>query len=179
MSMYSLQSTKRTRNQQGSALVIAVIVLSILGALGLAALEVAELNIFTSANDRDLKEAFFYADSGLNIGHEILEESIDSVNSTFYANNSTDWASQAVEDFNAAEYPLSIYLSPPQGTYVRTGILNRGVVVGSAIQIGAGYEGAGKSAAHGGSFTDFLIRSHRDGRRNSVAEVDLGWRHIN
>jgi hypothetical protein len=178
--MYSLQSTKRTRNQQGSALVIAVIVLSILGALGLAALEVAELNIFTSANDRDLKEAFFYADSGLNIGHELLEENIDSLNSTlFNTNNATDWSDQTVEDFNAANYPLHIYISPPQGTYVRSGILSRDVIVGSAIQIGAGYEGAGKSAAHGGSYIDFLIRSHRDGRRNSVAEVDMGWRHIN
>lgn len=179
MYMSSHQNISHRDKPNGSALVIAIIVLSILGALGIAALDVADINIFISANDRDLKEAFFHADSGVNIGHEILEGSIESVNSTFYANNSTDWSSQTIQDFNPSEYPLNIYVTPPQGTYVRTGILNRGVVVGSAMQIGAGYEGAGKSAAHGGTFTDFLIRSHRDGRRNSVVEVDMGWRHIN
>lgn len=169
----------RHNRQTGSALIVAIIVLSILGALGIAALDVADINIFVSANDRDLKEAFFHADSGVNIGHEILEGSVESVNSTFYANNSTDWSSQAVKDFNPAEYPLKIYMNPPQGTHVRAGIMNRGVIEGSAMQIGAGYEGAGKSAAHGGTFTNFLIRSHRNGDRNSIAEVDMGWRHIN
>ena len=165
--------------QSGSALVVAMIVLAILGALGLAALDVAELNLFISANDRDSKAAFFHADSGVNIGHEFLEESIHVVNSTFYSNNASDWLSQTVLNFNDADYPLDLYLNGTQGTDIRSGILDRGVMVGSAMQIGAGYEGVGKSAAHGGTYTDFLIRSHREGQRNSRAEVDMGWRHIN
>jgi hypothetical protein len=64
-------------------------------------------------------------------------------------------------------------------TFVRSGTLNSGVLEGSAMQIGAGYEGVGKGAAGGGTFTNYLIRAHRVGQRNSIAEVDLGWRHIN
>lgn len=179
MSMSIRQNFKFGSNQTGSALVVAMIVLAILGALGLAALDVADLNIFISANDRDSKGAFFHADSGVNVGHEFLEEAIDDVNSTFYGNNATDWLGQAVADFNPTDYPVSIYVANTQATSIRSGILARGFMEGSAMQIGAGYEGAGKSAAHGGTFTNFLIRSHREGARNSVAEVDMGWRHIN
>jgi hypothetical protein len=36
-----------------------------------------------SANDRDSKNAFFHADSGVNVGHEYIEIAIDQVNATF------------------------------------------------------------------------------------------------
>jgi Tfp pilus assembly protein PilX len=156
-----------------------MIVLAILGALGIAALDVADLNIFMAANDRDSKEAFFHADSGVNVGHEFFEEAVDGLNSTFFdsASDASTWSNST--SFNAADYPLAIYTAGTQGTYIRSGTLERGIMEGSAMQIGAGYEGAGKSAAHGGTYTNALIRSHREGQRNSRAEVDLGWRHIN
>jgi hypothetical protein len=176
MSTHTLKSTSQNRDQSGAALVIAIIVLVIVGVLGLVALDVADLNIFVASNDRDSKEAFFHADSGVNVGHEYLEVAIENVNSTFYDSDATTWLSDA---FNATDFPLTGYASGSMGTYVRSGALDSGVLEGSAMQIGAGYEGVGKGAASGGTFTNYLIRSHREGRRNSVAEVDLGWRHIN
>lgn len=175
------QNTRYSR-QSGSALVIALIVLAILGAIGLTALDVADINLFISANDRDSKEAFFHADSGANLGHEYLEAAIEITNSTFYSDgtNATDartWQNSTV--FDAADFSTTWYASGLMATFVRAGLLRSGVLEGSAIQIGAGYEGVGKGAAGGGTFTNFLIRSHRIGARNSVAEVDLGWRHIN
>lgn len=174
--MYSLQNIDPADSQTGSALVIAVIVLAILGAIGLASLDVAELNLFMAANDRDTKETFFHADSGANMGHEYLEITLGNANSTFYGTEATDWINDA---FNASAFPVTFYTAGALSTYIRSGSLNSGMLPGSAMQIGAGYEGVGKSAASGGTFTDYLIRSYREGRRNSVAEVDLGWRHIN
>lgn len=174
--MPSLQNTDLARSQAGSALIIAIIVLAILGALGIAALDVAELNIFVAANDRDAKETFFHADSGVNLGHEYLEIALESANSTFYGSDATTWIGDA---FNASIYPTTFYTSGSMSTYIRSGELDSGVLPGSAMQIGAGYEGVGKGAASGGTFTNYLIRAHREGRRNSMAEVDLGWRHIN
>jgi len=177
-------STSLRRDQSGSALVIAIIVLVILGALGLAALDVAEFNIFVAANDRDSKEAFFHADSGVNVGHEFLEVAIENVNSTFYSDgtNSTNaniWGnSTGFGSYPPANFP-QFFVSGGMTTQVRSGWLDSGVLEGSAMQIGAGYEGVGKGAASGGTFTNYLIRSHREGRRNSQATVDLGWRHIN
>ena len=176
MSMHSLRNTDPADCQTGSALIIAVIVLAILGTIGIAALDVADLNLFVAANDRDSKEAFFHADSGANLGHEYLEITLESANSTFYGSDATTWVSDA---FNASLFPTTFYTHGAESTHIRAGSLDSGVLPGSAMQIGAGYEGVGKGAASGGTFTNYLIRSHRDGRRNSVAEVDIGWQHIN
>lgn len=173
------RNTKISFQERGSALVIALVVLAILGAIGITALDVADMNILISANDRDAKNSFFQADSGANIGHEYLENAIDNGNSTFFNNNASAWISQSTQQFNATEYPLSCFIFDTQGTYIRSGILDRGAMEGSAIQIAAGYEGLGKGAAHGGTYTTVLIRSHRQGPRNSMAEVDIAWRHIN
>jgi hypothetical protein len=145
--------------------------------LGIAALDVADLNIFISANDRDAKESFFHADSGVNMGHEYLEDALDKTNSTFYDSDANVWRADC-GSFVAGNFPLTPYGNSTVATYIRSGLLERGYLEGSAMQIGAGYEGIGKSAAHGGTFSNYLVRSHREGQRNSRATVDLGWRHI-
>lgn len=166
-------SVNMTNNESGSALVIAVIVLAILAALGFAALEVSDLNIFMAANDRDSKESFFHADSGANIGRELVKKAFDEGNSTFYEDDANLWINAT---FVASDYPYSYYTHNTQGTYVRAGLL--GIKAeGVAVIIGAGYEGFGKGLPHGFE-AQYLIRSHREGRRNSRAEVDLGWRDI-
>lgn len=177
MHMFFQRNSNDYKKQTGSALVIAIIVLTILGILGLAALDVADLNIFMAANDRDTKESFFHADSGTNIGHEYLEEAIFIGNATFYGNDANDW--QNSTSFNATDYPLTFYVNGQMATYIRAGILDTRPLEGSSMVMAAGYEGGGKGAASAGSYTDFLVRAHREGQRNSRAEVDLGWRHIN
>lgn len=179
MFMFFHLNTRQYPTNNGSALVIALVVLAIIGALGVASLDVADMNILISANDRDSKDSFFHADSGTNIGHEYLEDAIEDVNSTFYNSNASGWQAQSAQQFNATEYPVSFYIHDTQGSYIRSGILDRGAMDGSALQIAAGYEGTGKSASHGGSYTTVLIRSHRQGLRNSMTEVDIAWRHIN
>lgn len=189
--MFFPQNIEDNSGQHGSALVIAIIVLVILGALGLAALDVADLNIFMSANDRDSKETLFHADSGVNVGHEFLEEAHFDVNSTFYESDAALWQNATNYNGTAAnpvwgdgrnctdpEF-LTLYKSETRATYVRSGLLGSGLLEGSAAQIGAGYEGIGKGAAQVGTYSDYLIRARRYGQRNSFAEVDLGWRHIN
>lgn len=170
------QNIDTRHSQSGSALVIAVIVLVILGALGIAALDVADLNLFTAANDRDSKEAFFHADSGVNVGHEFLEDALHDVNATFYGNDANLWAGNST--FAPTNFPLQFFTAGEMATYVRAGQTGSEYMEGAAIQMAAGYEGIGKSAAHGGVAAIFVIRAHRIGQRNSQAEVDLGWRHV-
>ena len=193
MHMFFQRNFNDYSKQTGSALIIAIIVLTILGILGIVALDVADLNIFMAANDRDTKESFFHADSGTNIGHEFLEEAHFEGNSTFYASDANIWQN-AVNNSTCPDSPetptwgdclsctspeiLSFFTGSKIGTYVRAGWLGNGLLEGSAMQIGAGYEGIGKSVAHGGTYTDYLIRSRRYGSRSSFSEVDLGWRHV-
>lgn len=173
-------SPQNTNNEQGSALVAAVIVLAILTALGFAALNVADLNINIAANDRDAKDAFFHADAGVNVGHEFLEEAIFVRNSTFYGSKAKTWQDNI---FNAEAVPFNatnpLYEDQGNATFIGAGLIERGMIRGSSLVMAAGYRGRGFSAAHGGSYGIYLIRSHRIGMRNSQAEVDLAWRHVN
>lgn len=163
---------RTTDTQKGFILVIALIVLAILGALGLASLQVADINTKISANDRDTKSAFFHADSGANIGHLFLSESLKDVNSTFYNSTPETWSAT----FNATNFPLKLYTSGSMGTYIRAGTLDVRDNAGNAQNMGEGYGGGpGKSASSGGTSTSYIIRSHRIGARNSDAEVDVGW----
>ncbi|GAB6110909.1 pilus assembly PilX family protein [Desulfomicrobium salsuginis] len=162
--------------------VVAIIILALLGVIGLAANDTALLNILMAANGNDAKNAFFLADSGANAGHEYLERAIASDNSSFYddgtpATNASAWENKS--SFDPDDFPIKWDSHGSEGTYVRAGLIETGLVSGSAIQGGTGYGSAGRGASSGGTFSSYLIRSHRQGAHNSVAEVDLGWRHIN
>ncbi|SFJ12985.1 hypothetical protein SAMN04488082_101396 [Desulfomicrobium apsheronum] len=169
--MYTISVETRVskRNVKGSALVIALIVLAILGALGLTALEVADLNIFMAANDRDAKEAFFHADSGVNIGRELTKELLNNGNTTILEDDAKLWYNSTI--FSPSDYTL--FKSTLKGTHVRAGLLDyvdapHSIQYNDYISPGASLS---KSLA-----PIFLIRSHNEGKRNSRAEVDLAWR---
>lgn len=168
----------------------------VLTALGLMVVDVGDLNFMIAGNDRDAKNALIHADAGANTGHEILEADLersrplslcDENVASFPAcgSGSCDaacWANNTVASFDVndnASWPLQLYSNGTTGIYVRAGQLSQGLVVGGAIQMGAGYEGVGKSAAKGGSFVLYLVRSHYEGERQARGEVDLGWRHVN
>jgi hypothetical protein len=167
--MISANTTKTNENERGSALVVAIIVLVILSVLGFAALDVAELNLFMAANDRDSKEAFFHADSGVNIGRELIKELLDGGNMTILEDDAKSWAGN--QTFDPDDYIL--YIDTGKGTFVRAGLIDyvdnpHSIQFNDYISPGASL---GKSLA-----PIFLIRSHNEGKRNSRAEVDLGWR---
>ncbi|MDY0275330.1 MAG: pilus assembly PilX N-terminal domain-containing protein [Desulfomicrobium sp.] len=173
--MFSRPNTDH-KKEQGSALVAAVIVLALLTALGFAALNVADLNINIAANDRDAKEAFFQAEAGTNIGHIAL--SLWDSKEPF-GNKATNWQDDPFDEavWKNLGSVLEAYKSDSQATYVRIGQLRRGIIAGGSIIMASGYRGL----AYGGrnsAYTDFLIRSHRIGLRDSQAEIDLGWRSI-
>lgn len=159
--------------------IVAIITLALLGIMGLAASDTAHLNILMAANGQDAKATFFLADSGANAGHEYLESAIASVNSSFYSNgtNASDWEDS--RDFNPDDFPVTWHRHGAGTTHVRVGFIETGLMPGSALQGGSGYGSMGSGAAAGGSYSSYLIRSHRQGPRKSVAEVDLGWRHVN
>jgi hypothetical protein len=180
--------------EAGSSLVLAIIILLILTALGLMSIDVADMNIMTAANDRDAKNAFILADAGANVGHEILEADLHQNGTPSLCNDVSGclpgtcdaqcWINATVGSFTANDtvsWPTEgrFYTNGTTGIFLRVGRLSTNLLEGAAIQVGAGYEGVGKSAAHGGSFTLYLVRSHYEGDRLNRAEVDLGWRHVN
>ena len=158
----------RTKNKDsGSALVIALIVLAILGVLGFAALEVAELNIFMAANDRDTKETFFLADSGANIARELTKSNLDNGITEIFDNDATTWVDNST--FDQAQY--SYYTNSTKGMYVRSGLL-RLEYEGQSIN----YSDYSSNPGSKNPTPTFLIRSYAEGKRNSKSEIDVGWK---
>jgi Tfp pilus assembly protein PilX len=170
--------SNKSAGASGHSLVVTVIILALLGALGISGLHIAGTNMLIAANERDARDALLQADSGANIGHVFLETAIDAVNSSFYddGTNASDW--RDATGFDPADFPLKLRLDGNGTTYIRCSALARWPIAGSAVQIGTGYEGTGRSASHGGVSGNFLIRAHRVGRSGSHGEVDLGWRHL-
>lgn len=153
------RNTDHHECQKGSALVIALIVLAILGALGYAALDVAELNIFISANDRDSKEAFFHADSGSNIAPWLLKDALDDENATFYDAPNADWGSPS----NATNC-FTFYQIGASSTRI-LGKIQR-------VEGIAGYDPTKFSLGI------YHFRSHRTGNRSSQALIETGWKEL-
>lgn len=181
MRTHSPQNNDHATQPRGHSLLVTVIILALLGALGVAGLHVANLNMRIAANERDARDALYQADSGVNIGSVFLEEALNSINSSFYddgsnATNASAWQDETA--FDPDDYPCVWNREGGMGTYVRCGMIGRAPIPGTAVQIGTGYEGAGHSASLGGVSRTFLIRAHRIGRFGSQAEVDLGWEHV-
>lgn len=170
---------KSCPDQSGAIFIVAIIALALLGIMGLTASDTAHLNMLMAANGHSAKNAFFLADSGANAGHEYLESAIATGNSTFYNDGTNASAWENLDDFDPADFPVKWHRHQTGATHVRTGLIETGQVPGSALQGGSGYGSVGTGAASDGTYSNYLIRSHRQGPRNSAAEVDLGWRHIN
>ena len=162
-----------TKKDSGSALVAALIVLAILAAIGIASLDVADMNILISANDRDTKNAFFHADSGVGMAQIIVDNTLET-RETFLqddAHNASQWRNSNQTAFNSTEYDL--FTSPfyaqdngTIGTYGRAGWLDIDHLRGTSLESNRFF------------FVDYLIRADRQGERNSRVIVDLGWRDV-
>lgn len=139
-----------------------MVVLAILGTLGVAALDVADINILVSANDRDAKTAFFHAESGANVGLRKLcnEESFGALES-----GAIHWKNQV--EFNCPLYDLFSPLYGPGncgiGTYGRAGHVDVRHLRGTSTD---------------NVMNTYLIRADRQGERNSHDIMDIWWREI-
>ncbi len=86
---------------------------------------------------------------------------------------------QAVEPSDTARdffYPYNYTANAPHSNFTAGGDVNFNK--GGAMQMAAGYEGVGKSAATGGSNIFYNIYSQRIGNNNSQSLLLIQWRHI-
>lgn len=166
--------------ERGAVLAVCLIILALLSLLGVAALNTTDTEMMISANERDHKEAFYYADGGTGVGSTLLEQAIElgeAVNASgvavyddiFFMRNRA-WEGLA---FSSANSSIGIYLNGMTGTYVRIG-------ADPATELG-GFSNA-MSKSYGSNkptfIKDYLIKSHRYGARNSASEIDVEWRHL-
>lgn len=191
------------RNNQGFVLVAAMMILIVLTIIGIAAMSNTNLEKMIANNDRRHKEAFTAAEAGAALGVELVEQNIycasgftpeagetytdiegvirvyeqNSNQRAFYM-NSPGFADNVTRA--DAVYPIDLTdttrIRPYQFTSLYIGGATH-MAPGGSLQMAAGYEGKGKSAAGGGAYKLFDIYSQHSGLNNSESCVVLGWRH--
>lgn len=195
------------RNQDGFALITSMIILIILTLLGIFATNttVVELNI--AGNEKVAMQTFFQADGGTQAGSELIEQNVSCPNGftspfpivriagvdvyekDFARNTSMTQVNGASANVQLSDIPSdtirSVRISSDPAnrsdTIPHTNLAVWGVtklMVGSALQMVAGYEGKGKGAAGGGSYIEYTLLSQHEGVRNSEARISSLWRHI-
>ncbi len=182
----------RLRNESGSALIMAIMMLVLLTIIGISALNNTDLELSIAGNEKAHKMAFYFAEGGNEVSKELVEVAIeergwldvtgttitiDKVNVTdkdFFLSQIDSVANSIYPD--AANRDATVNFGT--GT---TGLLfdvNTVLSSGGAVQMIAGYEGKGKGAASGGAWLIYDIRSQHDGLNNSQARVWSQWLHL-
>ncbi len=206
--MDSKSSTKRTsRNplgsQRGSALITALLMITLLALAGVWSAQTSVMETHIAANDKLHQAAFYDADAGAEAGIELVEENIEqrgfpisnengtrscarggigiqvsqtATRANFYANQDIRNAKPSCTNRDAFIPRQNTSCSPPL-TNIRIGG-NTVLSSGGAIQMISGYEGKGKGAAGGGGWIVYDIRAQHMGPLNSEAVVNLRWRHV-
>jgi len=180
-------------NENGSTLIVALVVLVTLAILGMIALQSSTHEVRIAGSDRLSKETFYAADGSMELGSELLEQNIESaaawageellrggkirvVDGDFWLNE--DIVATTPSPTNRDFYlPDGATAAQPHTNFKLGG--HPESAKGAAIQMVAGYEGKGKSAAQGGSNLVYMINAQHRGVNNSEAVVRIQWRHVN
>jgi len=164
--------------EQGSVLIVALVILVLLTLLGIAASTTTTIELQIAGNDKTYKMAFFAADGGTELGAELLEQNIEkrafttaTVGSVTVSNN--DFWSQMAEP--AANDATVMVANSQVGLRIYG---NAELSTGGAIQLISGYEGKGKGAGGSGAYLVHDIRSRATGPGAADARVHVRWRHM-
>lgn len=189
--------------EQGSALVIALLMLVILTLLGITATTTSKVELKISGNDKLYRMAFYEADGSSLAGSELIEQNIEERDWTasgltarvnvgidcvldgfgnclsrdHYLN--TDIGTAIPSDTNRHAFIPAGHV--PNDPSPHTNILMGGNTVlstGSAVVLASGYEGMGKGAGGGGAWIIYDVRAQHEGFRNSSSRINLLWRHV-
>lgn len=197
---------KVLKQDKGFVLVTALLVMLVLTIIGIAATTNTSIELEIAANDRIHKNTFYEAEAGASLGTELLEQAfscstgfsptgtMDEIdvadiegNIRVYERNNNSLAlwsnvqptytcSVAPTTADAA-YPISNLTSGTQIGYLQFGGTTT-TLPGGSLQMAAGYEGKGKSAAQGGTAKIFNIYSMFKGLKYSESVIAFGWRHL-
>ncbi len=189
-------------NENGSALIFAILILAVLTIIGISSMTTSTIEIKIASNDKVYKQTFYEADGGTEVGRELLEQNIACAigfpiddyyigaaspflkvsKKDFYLNtneptgdypSATDWDfyypdtdnTDGGEDFSVPHTKVKAFGNTELST-------------GSAIQMAAGYEGKGKSAAGGGAQIVYDLYSRHQGKQSSQSTIMINYRHI-
>ena len=165
------------KNEDGTVLIIALMILVMLTVIGISASNIANIEIQIAGNEKFYKTAFYAADGGSEIGAELVEKALETrgltTSGSVTVDNSDFWSQ------TAAPTGDDVTISNVAGGQVGLKIYgNSALSSGGAIQLIAGYEGKGKGAGGSGAYMVYDIDSRASTPPNAQAAVHTRWRHM-
>ncbi len=178
-------------DENGSILVVSMLVLSLLTMIGIAATTTSTIETQIAINDQRYKETFYRAEGGLQVAQELLEQNIRCPNGFTSADIEGTITVEPSDDYGLAfwqnptefandptDNDRDAYITQNDGT--RTNLTFGGTTSlspGGSLQMAAGYEGIGKGAAGGGADITYDIRAQQVGGNNNETTLKVMWRH--
>lgn len=184
-------------NENGSALIIAILVLVALTAVAMVTIRISTTNLDQAANDKFHKMNFVKTDADTGLVAEMIEQNIEErglntgmppstygnsgdinvYNPDFHMNAEDAICENNIPTETNRDIQVSNNSGEQNETYIKV-YGNRSFTPGSGIEIAAGYHGRGKSAASGGVQIIYTIRAYGRGLSNSQTRLSLRWRHV-
>lgn len=151
------------RNNEGYILVTCLMMLVVLSLLGIMATKTTTVELNISANDRDAKEAFYKADSGIYTSPKVIRRTIktDPANTadiaigTMSFIDTSDGSNEDLYEFYRKIFgfnPNSAHIAFPLGTgHIDVDILRSGEepLPGGSAEFASGHEGIGHGPTGG------------------------------
>ena len=188
---------KRTQciafNENGSALVLAVLVLVVVSVIGILSIQTSTIEQRIATHDKFGKMTWFATDGDIQMTTELIEQNIEERG--FGASEPVAWGNGPVTVFtsefwkNEESSVCSDNLPTATNRDLQDNHLgqsttsikvygNRQLSTGNALQISAGDKGRGKGAAGGGAYIIYDIRGSGVGQDKGQAKILQRWRHV-
>ena len=182
---------KRYDNQDGMALVICLLVMTVVAMIGVGVMTDSTIEIKIAANQKNKAISFSNADLGSNIAPKIIEDNIFEAG---WGSSDPKWdAGEGA--YKYCETPLiyvyensfaTLIASSPGAITVTGSDINAVVDInktgklatGAAIQMAAGYEGVGKGAAGGGYHAYFRCSGTGTTANKTTTIVENYYRYV-
>lgn len=195
---------KVLKNEQGSLILIAVVILMVLTVIGVSMTTTTSIELQIAGNDKLIKTAFYEADGAVDVGAEVIEQNLGCVGApggfsesesrvigdagddsaddgaAIYMDNLSVWQNTSAttpSDTNRDFHFPSGYATGDPHTNITAGG-NTVLSTGAAIQMVAGYEGKGKGAGGGGGYIAYDLYTQHQGLSNSESVILVQWRHV-
>jgi hypothetical protein len=178
------------KSEQGSALLIAIMVLLLATIIGFAATTTTSTELGVSGNDKMKKVTFYEADGGTEAARELTELNFACAGGFKNATTQIGMAEVVDNDFWAQHTePVNPYPTdterdiriPANDSVPHTNITvfgNVEALPGGAVQMAAAYEKKGKALAEGGSAWLYEIHARNMGLMNAESTVRIQYRHV-
>jgi hypothetical protein len=171
------------RNENGSALIVVLLVLAVLTLVGIGANNTTSTDIQISANEKFHKIAFYHADAGVYATPKLISSAIDgsgnpSGTGFSYLDAGTDAFYREVMGFDAYDSDADVSFTLG-GESVQVDVERDRVetLAGGGAEFASGAEGIGTGSA-GGVATFFAMDSFGDGPKSSNANVGAFYRKV-